>query len=79
MKRLGEIAAKDCMVVGDSPYDAQAAAKAGIRSIGFLCGGFPDSDLRKAGYEMLYAGAAELLANYEQSVFHKEKPGKPNG
>ncbi len=79
MKRLGEIAAKDCIVVGDSPYDAQAAAKAGIRSVGFLCGGFPDSDLRKSGYEVLYAGAAELLANYEQSVFHKEKPGKPIG
>ena len=77
MKRLGEIAPKDCIVVGDSPYDAQAAAKAGIRSVGFLCGGFPDSDLRKSGYEVLYAGAAELLANYEQSVFHKEKPGKP--
>ena len=79
MKRLGEIAAKDCIVVGDSPYDAQAAAKAGIRSVGFLCGGFPDSELRKAGYEVLYAGAAELLANYEQSVFHKEKPSEPNG
>jgi HAD superfamily hydrolase (TIGR01549 family) len=79
MKRLGGIEAKDCIVVGDSPYDAQAASKAGIRSVGFLCGGFPDSDLRKAGYETLYAGAAELLANYEQSVFRTEKPGMLQG
>jgi HAD superfamily hydrolase (TIGR01509 family) len=69
MDRLGKISPKDCIVVGDSPYDAEAAIKAGIRSVGFLCGGFPDSDLRQAGYEALYQSPADLLANYKQSVF----------
>jgi HAD superfamily hydrolase (TIGR01549 family) len=69
MERLGKIAPEKCIVVGDSPYDAEAAAKAGIRSVGFLCGGFPAVDLRKAGYEALYQGAADLLANYERSAF----------
>ena len=32
----------DAIVVGDTPYDAEAARKAGIRSIGVLCGGFPE-------------------------------------
>ena len=29
------------IVVGDTPYDAEAAAKAGLRTIGLLCGGYP--------------------------------------
>ncbi len=73
-KRLGQMQPRDCIVVGDSPYDAEAAAKAGIRSVGFLCGGFPEADLRGAGFESLYEGAADLLANHEGSVFFKERP-----
>jgi HAD superfamily hydrolase (TIGR01509 family) len=76
MDRLGTIEPKDCIVVGDSPYDAEAAAKAGIRSVGFLCGGFPATVLRKAGFEKLYEGAADLWSQYEESVFHNEKPAQ---
>ena len=78
MERLGNISARDCIVVGDSPYDAEAASKAGIRYVGFLCGGFAEPDLRKAGYETLYQGATDLLANYDSSIFHNEKPDSPN-
>ena len=74
MDRLGKIQPRDCIVVGDSPYDAEAAAKAGIRSVGFLCGGFPEAELRGAGFESLYEGTADLLGNYEESVFFEEKP-----
>ena len=77
MKRLGSVAPEDCVVVGDSPYDAEAAAKAGVRSVGFLCGGFPEVDLRGAGYETIYRDAADLLAHYERSLFDCERPGKP--
>ena len=76
MERLGKISPSDCVVVGDSPYDAEAAAKAGIRSVGFLCGGFAALELQEAGYEMLYGGAADLLARYENSIFDREKPGR---
>jgi phosphoglycolate phosphatase-like HAD superfamily hydrolase len=69
MNRLGGIAPKDCIVVGDSPYDAEASVKAGIRAVGFRCGGFPDSDLREAGCLALYSGPEDLLANYDSSVF----------
>jgi len=66
----------ECIVVGDSPYDAEAASKAGILSIGFLSGGFPQEDLKRAGFKALYKGAAELLEKYEQSIFCEEKPGR---
>jgi HAD superfamily hydrolase (TIGR01509 family) len=76
IERLGNLSAKDCIVVGDSPYDAQAAAKAGIRSIGFLCGGFPAAELKKAGFEALFEGVHDLLGRYEDSVFGTEKPAR---
>ena len=38
LDRLGGLAADRTIAVGDTPYDAEAAAKAGIRSIGPLCG-----------------------------------------
>jgi len=63
-----------CVVVGDSPYDAEAATKAGISSIGFLSGGFSPEDLNAAGYLQLYRDAADLLANYTESFFHQEAP-----
>jgi HAD superfamily hydrolase (TIGR01549 family) len=66
--------AKDCAVVGDSPYDAQAASKAGICSIGFLCGGFPRNVLETAGFRELYQSPADLLANFKHSLFYAERP-----
>ena len=68
-ERLGEVSARDCLVVGDSPYDAEAAGKAGMPSIGFLCGGFPREVLEKAGFRKLYQDAAELLGEYDKSLF----------
>src|ERR1700761_7682368 len=46
MRRLGQVSPRDCVVVGDSPYDAEAAGKAGIRCLGVLSGGFKEEELR---------------------------------
>lgn len=73
VKRL-HVPAADVIVVGDSPYDAEAAGQAGLAAIGFLCGGFPQADLTAAGFEALYDGAADLLAHYETSRFARESP-----
>jgi HAD superfamily hydrolase (TIGR01509 family) len=70
MGRLGNVEPGDCIVIGDSPYDAQAANKVGIRSIGFLCGGFSDEELNEAGYQRLYQGPADLLTHFDGSLFH---------
>ena len=67
MAKLGDVSPEDCVVLGDSPFDAQAASKAGIPAIGFLCGGFSEGDLLKAGYRSLYWGAPDLLEKYESS------------
>jgi HAD superfamily hydrolase (TIGR01549 family) len=67
LDRLG-IAASEAIVVGDSPYDAQAARKIGLRTIGVLCGGFPEADLRKAGCIAIYRDPADLLRRFDPSV-----------
>jgi len=55
------------LVVGDTPYDAQAAQKIGLRTIGFLSGGFSEASLQEAGCVHIYAGPAHLLERYDQS------------
>src|SRR5213082_588230 len=45
---------EDALIVGDSPYDAEAGRKAGSHVIGVLCGGFPEDWLRSAGCEAIY-------------------------
>jgi HAD superfamily hydrolase (TIGR01549 family) len=64
---LGGIPVERALVIGDSPHDAEAAAKIGLRTIGLLCGGFPESVLREAGCATLYHDPADLLARYEES------------
>jgi HAD superfamily hydrolase (TIGR01509 family) len=67
LARLGDPPVERVIVVGDTPYDAEAAGKAGLRTIGFLCGGFAEDDLRAAGCIRIYRDAADLLARYDES------------
>ena len=57
----------EALAVGDTPYDAQAAGKTGIRSIGVTCGGFDESTLRSAGCIAVYPGPAGLYACFATS------------
>ena len=63
----------DAVVVGDTPWDVMAACKAGLRTIGFRSGGFPDDALSDAGAVELYDGPADLLRNYEESLLNLRK------
>ncbi|MDQ4060722.1 MAG: HAD family hydrolase [Pseudomonadota bacterium] len=65
--RIAPIGPEDAVVVGDTPYDAEAAGKAGLRTVGVLCGGFPERDLRQAGCMAIYRDPEDLLRNYERS------------
>lgn len=58
----------DAIAIGDTPYDAEAAGKAGVRTVGVLCGGFTEDELRKAGCAEVYPGPAALLACFERSL-----------
>ena len=67
MKRLGGKSPEQVMVVGDTPYDAEAAAKAGLRTVGLLCGGWSEDELKQAGCIAVYKDPADLLARYAEA------------
>ncbi|HEX4664189.1 MAG TPA: HAD hydrolase-like protein, partial [Terriglobales bacterium] len=60
--------ADESVMIGDTPYDAIAASHLHVRTIGVLCGGFPEADLRQAGCIEIYKDPADLLAKYERSA-----------
>ena len=66
LERLG-LPPDQVVVVGDTHYDAEAASKAGMGTIGMLCGGFPEDVLRDAGCVAIYRDPAALLAGYATS------------
>lgn len=67
LERLGKPDVNSTIVVGDTPYDALAAGKLSLPTVGVLCGGFSPDDLRAAGCRVLLKDPAELLARYEAS------------
>ena len=71
MEKLGHPAPEQLVVVGDTPYDAQAAVALGIRCIGVLSGGFSEEELRGAGCAAVFRGPAELLARYDESPLRR--------
>jgi HAD superfamily hydrolase (TIGR01509 family) len=64
--RLG-VAPPDAVAVGDSPFDAVAAARAGIPTVGLLSGGFARRALADAGCVAVYSGPADLLLRFDGS------------
>ncbi len=70
LKLLGNPSPETVLVVGDTPYDAEAAGKANLKTIGVLCGGFAKADLEKAGCIAIYDDPADLLENYKNLSSH---------
>jgi HAD superfamily hydrolase (TIGR01549 family) len=73
LNRLAPLTAEDAIVVGDTPYDAQAAAKVGLRTVGLLSGGFSQEDLEAAGCIAIYADSKALLEAYDSSPLARKQ------
>ena len=65
LKKLGGISPADAVTVGDTRFDVEAARKGELKTIGFLCGGTPESVLREAGAVAIYRDPADFLAHYD--------------
>jgi len=66
LRRIGRDS-HDVLVVGDTPYDAEAAAKSNLRSLGALCGGFAEQELLDAGTIAIFRDPEHLLERYDNS------------
>ena len=67
LAELGDVAPDKILVIGDTPYDAQAAGKANLRTVGLMCGGWNEKELRQAGCIAIYRDPADLLSRYDES------------
>jgi HAD superfamily hydrolase (TIGR01509 family) len=65
VRKLG-LAPWRCAMVGDTPYDAAAASRAGVAFVGVRCGGWRDADLQPA--IGIYDDPAQLLAGVRQGA-----------
>lgn len=61
------VSASQALFLGDTVWDVEAAARAGVRCIGVLSGGVSEAALREAGAVAVYADVATLLRELDES------------
>lgn len=66
----GKLQPDQVVMIGDTPYDIEAAAKANVRVIAVRCGDFSDQDLKDA--IAIYNDPADLVAHYADSPLGKK-------
>jgi HAD superfamily hydrolase (TIGR01549 family) len=59
---LSTVDADRAVMIGDSPWDCQAAGRAGLRCLTVRTGGFADCELRDAGAVEVYESLTDLTA-----------------
>jgi HAD superfamily hydrolase (TIGR01509 family) len=57
----------EAIALGDTPWDIEAAGKAGVDTVAVQSGGWTRADLEKAGAVAVYVDVADLLRNFDAS------------
>ena len=70
LKQLG-LKPHEVLALGDTPYDAEAAGKAEIWTIGVTTGGWSREELTAAGCIEVYDDVGQLLDRFEESALVK--------
>jgi HAD superfamily hydrolase (TIGR01509 family) len=55
------------VMVGDSTWDCEAAARAGLETVAVLTGGFSEADLREAGAACVFQSLMDLRADLDKT------------
>jgi HAD superfamily hydrolase (TIGR01509 family) len=63
----GKLSPPTAILLGDTPYDIEAATRAGVDTVALLCGGWDADALR--GAIAIYEDPADLLAHFTSSPF----------
>lgn len=58
---------EDAVMIGDAAWDMESCARAGVRCVGVLSGGYGAAELREAGAIAVYDDVAALLAGLDGS------------
>lgn len=75
LEKVAPLGPDEVIVVGDSPFDVEAARAIGIAAVALRSGGFDEAVLEEAGAVRVYDDVAALLAAYEESPLGVELVG----
>jgi HAD superfamily hydrolase (TIGR01549 family) len=64
--KLKNVEKENVLVIGDTPFDAEAATKANLKIIGVESGGWTREKLLETGCAEVYRDVAEIFENYEK-------------
>ncbi len=66
LDKLKNIEKTEVLIIGDTPYDAEAATKANLKIFGVESGGWSREKLIEKGCAEVYRDIAEIFENYER-------------
>jgi phosphoglycolate phosphatase-like HAD superfamily hydrolase len=64
---MDKVGGGEAVLVGDSTWDCEAAARAEVPSVAVLTGGFSEQELREAGAGTVFESLAELCERLDQT------------
>jgi len=65
LRKLKNITKSEALIIGDTPYDAEAAGKAKLKIIGVKSGGWSREKLLEKGCQEVYENIGEIYKSYE--------------
>ena len=68
------VSPSELVMIGDTPYDIEAAIRAHVAPIGFRSGGWTDQELE--GAVEIYDGPADLLQHYDSSAIARARQNR---
>lgn len=60
--------ADEAVMIGDTPWDVEAAKRADVETIAVMTGGFSEEELRDAGAVAVFESVAELLERLDETA-----------
>jgi HAD superfamily hydrolase (TIGR01549 family) len=66
---LEKAGTEDAVMIGDSRWDVEAAANAGLRTVAVITGGWSHHELREAGAVAVYDSLVELRERLDETPF----------
>lgn len=67
--KLLDVQPEECLALGDTPWDVEAAQKAGVRTVAVQSGGWKREELEGSGALAVFVDVADILRNFEHSPF----------
>ena len=66
---VAKVGGGEAVLVGDSTFDCEAAARAGVPAVAILTGGFSATELRDAGAVEVFESMGELCEHLDETPF----------